>query len=530
MPDSNEMRRLTAKWQMGTAWPKRLDWIEIDNLRGWDGQRFEMRYPIMAVVGENGAGKSTVLQCAASVYASDPPLKKERYASDFFPDTVWDQVRKADIKYALREGGASVSNSIRKPTGRWRGNIERKRRHVEYIDLSRMQPVPARVGYTRLANPQISEVSASAFDPVRLRRFSQIMGRKYDLAKMATTDADAKRVVPVVAQHGSTYSGFHQGAGETTIAELLVTDIPKYSLVLIDEIESSLHARVQRRLMRDLAELCREKELQIIVTTHSPYVLEELPLDARAYIIQTPGQKRQIVYGVSPQFAMSKMDDEPYYEADLYVEDEHAERMLIEILVRYAPDLVQRCQTIPFGSAGVGQALGQMVAGKRFPRPSCVFLDGDKAEAVGCMLLPGNDAPERVVFEALREKGWQGLQARVGRGYSDVADACASAMNLANHHEWVRAAANKLVLSGETLWQAMCAEWANAGLAADEATVLTRAIQDTLEGVPKQPAPAIMAAPEPVTQKQVSQPADAATANPELPDPSATVQERLFSL
>jgi len=70
MPVSAEIRRLTARHNTDTAWPKRLDWLEISGLRGWTGQRFEMRYPIMAVVGENGVGKSTIIQAAASVYKS----------------------------------------------------------------------------------------------------------------------------------------------------------------------------------------------------------------------------------------------------------------------------------------------------------------------------------------------------------------------------------------------------------------------------------------------------------------------------
>ena len=223
MPNSSEVRRLSAKWQQGTGWPKRLDWIEIKGLRGWGGQRFELRYPIMAVVGENGAGKSTVLQCAAAVYASDPPVDSshERYASDFFPETAWDKLTDVEVAYALREGSTSFSSNLRKPTTRWRGNQERKPRHVEYIDLSRIQPVHARAGYKQLALSNVKEICPQAFDDGRLRRYSDIMGRKYELAKMATTDADARREVPVVGQQGATYSGFHQGAGETTIAELL---------------------------------------------------------------------------------------------------------------------------------------------------------------------------------------------------------------------------------------------------------------------------------------------------------------------
>jgi predicted ATPase len=106
------------------------------------------------------------------------------------------------------------------------------------------------------------------------------MGRVYDLAKMALTNIYTDRTVPVLVQQGNRYSGFHQGAGETSIAELLEADLPQYSIILIDEIESSLHPRAQRRLIRDLADRCRERELQVVITTHSPYILAELPPEA----------------------------------------------------------------------------------------------------------------------------------------------------------------------------------------------------------------------------------------------------------
>jgi hypothetical protein len=131
-----------------------------------------------------------------------------------------------------------------------------------------------------------------------------------------------------------------------------------------------------------------------------------------------------------------------------------------------------------YGAASVGQAVGHMVAGNRFRRSSCVTLDGDKGAAVGCLLLPDEDAPERVVFEALQERGWGKVHERTGRGYADVADACNKAMALADHHGWVRHAASELVLSGDTLRQAMCAEWATVILAPDEAQAVTQPIAD----------------------------------------------------
>jgi predicted ATPase len=489
MPISNEIRRLNSKWQTDTGWPKRLEWIEIDGLRGWTGQRFELRFPVMAVVGENGVGKSTVLQSAAAVYRA--PEGDDRFASDFFPDTPWDQVSDAKIHYSVREGTTVHQDTIRKPTNRWRGNPERRLRNVEYIDLGRVQPVAGRVGYKALANPAYREAEANSFEETQLARLNAIMGRTYDLAKMATTDADDKREVPVVEQHGAAYSGYHQGAGETTIAELLQTDLPKYSLVLIDEIESSLHPRAQRRLVRDLAARARELELQVVITTHSPYVLEELPHEARACIVETAPEVREIVYGVSPEFAMTKMDDERHFECDLYVEDSAAATLLTEILVATDADLVPRCQIIPFGAASVGKSLGQMVIQNRFPRPSCVFLDGDEGEVSGCHNLPGDDAPERVVFESLRADNWPGVAERTGRNFADLADACNKAMALPDHHQWLSYAASGLFLSGETLWQAMCAAWSIRCLDPEEAKATAQVVENALIDVKSSSAPAV---------------------------------------
>jgi predicted ATPase len=482
MATSTEIRRLTKRWESNQGWPKRLESLKLSGLRGWTGQRFDLRYPIMAIVGENGVGKSTVLQSAASVYQSAEGRKAEFLPSDFFPDTAWEKIHDATIEYTYRQGEQTLSGTLRKPTDRWRGYDERPIRPVKVIDLSRIQPVLARTGYQRLAKGQAKEASSTAFETARLQRLSEIMGRHYDLARMAATNLDVARFVPVLRQSGNEYSGFHQGAGETTVTELLQTDLPKYGLILIDEIESSLHPRAQRRLMRDLADRCRELDLQVVLTTHSPYVLDELPYQARAHIVQTE-TSRTLVYGVSPEFAMSKMDDVPQYEVDLYVEDARAQRMLSEIIAAHAPDILTRCRTIPYGAGSVGIALGSMAYQQRFPRPSFVYLDGDQPATQGCINLPGEDAPERVVFEALRKNNWLSTAARTGRAHSDVADACIQAITLSDHHDWVRHAATQLVVGGDVLWQALCAEWAAKILSKDEAKPMVQPILDRLGGV-----------------------------------------------
>lgn len=472
---SKEMRLLQKKWLTGQGWPKRLDSIEITNIRGWTGQRIDFTFPIVALVGENGAGKSTVLQAAASVYRGD----HKKFASAFFPDTPWETIQKATIKWWVREGQRSLEGSIRKETNRWRGNPDRRERIVENIDLSRILPVSARVGYLRLAKPQHKEVSSVLFDEEKLSRFSNIIGKKFDVASMSLTDFDKTRSVPVISHRGVRYSGFHGGAGETTMLEFIESEMPRNSLVVIDEVETSLHPRSQRRLMRDLAEIARVREIQIILSTHSPYILEELPEEARLYIWEGLSG-REIMKGVSPLFAMTKMDLEQHPECDVFVEDEAASIMLREIIVAHAPEIISRCLIVSFGAASVGQALGQMAAGNRFPRPTCVFLDGDQPDSPGCIIMPGKDAPERVIFEALSATGWDGLAVRVGRSHSLLVDACNKAMTFDDAHEWVRLSADALNLGGQNLWQAMCAIWARNCLAVIDANKAIDPIREAL--------------------------------------------------
>jgi ABC-type dipeptide/oligopeptide/nickel transport system ATPase subunit len=111
---STEMRRLEAKWQARNGWPKWLQWIEISGIRGWIGQRISFDFPIVAIVGENGSGKSTILQCSACVYQDSNGATW--YPTEFFPETAWDHINNVRIGFSYRQGDKPSESSVRKPT------------------------------------------------------------------------------------------------------------------------------------------------------------------------------------------------------------------------------------------------------------------------------------------------------------------------------------------------------------------------------------------------------------------------------
>ena len=53
-------------------------------------------------------------------------------------------------------------------------------------------------------------------------------------------------------------------------------------------------------------------------------------------------------------------------------------------------------------------------------------------------------------------------------------------MTLTNEHDWIQAAANRLFLGGNVLWQAMCSEWVKKRLLDEDATAITNYVEDRL--------------------------------------------------
>lgn len=478
MTQSKEIRRLENNWNNG-HFPKHLEFLELTNLRGWNGQRIEFKFPIVAIVGENGMGKSTIIQAAAALYKS-PTGDTGYFASNFFPDTAWEELSGVEIKGSVKEGTTSKIVSVRKPTTRWRGIETRRERAVRFLDLKRILPIYSKTGYSRLAKRQYTEATAEPFDQTNLGRLSSIVGKTYTLAKQSTTNVDANRKVPVLQTDGTEYSGFHQGAGETTITELLSLDIPNNSIVLIDEIETSLHPRAQRRLIRDLAEISRLKHVQFIVTTHSPYILDELPIYARIQILKDLGTK-QVVHGVSSEFALSRMDEDNYPEIDIYVEDMSAKILVEEMIAKADLSLLARVQIIPYGAANVGKSLGLMNHQNRFPKATIVLLDGDQDISDGCLILPGNDAPERVIYDALYNIGFPRVATIIARSHSDLVNHCQSAMTLPDHHDWNKSVADSIICGGNELWRALCRTWVEEVYQPDLSNFLILEIRDKLQ-------------------------------------------------
>lgn len=454
-----EINRIRDQFQ-GGLWPQFLERVDISGLRGWQGQSVQFKFPVCAVVGENGAGKSTVLKVAASAY--ERTKETGYYPSDFFLDTHWDTLSEVELGYALKLGDNSVSFKIKKPTKRWSFPERRYGRQVFWFDVARTLPLDATAGYAKVARLAAGEIATEALSEEFRGKLSYILGREYQDARFAAPDVNEKRVVGLLRREFGEISQFHQGAGEDTSLDLMraLQEVPQNSLIIIDEVEASLHPKAQRRLINFLIELSRHRRAQVIVSTHSPYILEELPPEARVLLLPTTTGP-SVVYGASPEFSLTKLDDVSHPEAFLYVEDTFGEIWTREILAAHpeGADLLTHLKISAVGPANVVAMMGKLGSEGKLPQPGLGILDGDQELKLGCITLPGTQAPEQVVFQGLRGSNWGQLHERFGIGAGSLHAYLEDAMLSEDFHRWPERVGDKILKSKTSVWETMATEW-----------------------------------------------------------------------
>ncbi|MDF2387103.1 AAA family ATPase [Nostoc ellipsosporum NOK] len=480
--DQQEIDKIRQQHLAG-QWPKFLEDVSIEGLRGWCGQSIRFAFPVTAIVGENGTGKSTFLKAAACAYENETE-KRTYYPSSFFIDTHWDSISGVTLSYTVRQGSQVSSFKIKKPTKRWGFPEKRIKRHVFIFDISRTLPLDASAGYAKIAKLAASEISTDEIQLEYRQHLSHILGRDYTKARFATSDVDHRREVGLLTRDFGEISQFHQGAGEDTTLDLMrsLQAIPNTSLLIIDEVEASLHPRAQRRLIRFLLWLSRHKRIQIILSTHSPYVLEELPQEARIMLLPGPSGTN-IVYGATPEFALSRLDENAHPELYIFVEDRESEIFLREILASDSDsaELLTRLAIVPVGPSNVVQIMGSLAKNNKLPYKSIAVLDGDTTVSNGnCLNLPGTEAPERVVFRALKQLNWPDLPSRFGIGAGTLLTHLDDSMLEPDHHKWTSMVGDRVIKSATSVWETLVNQWCKSCLQEQERETLFREIRNAL--------------------------------------------------
>lgn len=170
----------------------------------------------------------------------------------------------------------------------------------------------------------------------QMKWISKILGKKYVGGSIIEHSIYGGWGYSVVFKTDySNYSEAFAGSGETSVVRLVnkIMSAEPSSLILLDEPEVSLHPGAQEQLKTFLLTQIKRKKHQIIISTHSPRLLDGLPENAIKVFHFNPDSKRfNIMNRVFPKEAFSFIGEQVSSKITLIVEDALAKNLLEAVL------------------------------------------------------------------------------------------------------------------------------------------------------------------------------------------------------
>ncbi|MCG8206312.1 ATP-dependent nuclease [Tenacibaculum finnmarkense] len=278
----SQIRRLLEKVRT-KGYGKYLPKIKLKKVRGFENKEINFDFPVTAIVGPNGGGKTTVLGAAAIAYKEQKPARFFA-KSGKYDDSMLDW----KIQYEIIDKEESARNNIiRNATFkslRW-SRDKVMSRHTLVFGVSRTVPASERIEMRKFAsnNFVVPDDNIENISKVVIDASQKILGK--DISDYTTIKIDNKGGVSLltgVTNSKVRFSEFHFGAGESSIIRMVmeIESSPENSLILIEEIENGLHPIATIRMVEYLIEIAERKKSQVIFTTHSNDAISPLPPEA----------------------------------------------------------------------------------------------------------------------------------------------------------------------------------------------------------------------------------------------------------
>jgi predicted ATP-binding protein involved in virulence len=270
-----------------------LEEVRINKFRGIKNLRVPFSFPVSVIAGPNATGKSTVLFVAACAYNVPESGPKDFVPSTFFPNLSTKTTELSDQSdpvvfeyYYLSEGQRMAMNwSRHKSWGRSYQNQKnvRQPQRKTYIRTLANLTNPSEVrSVLQLGKKNFTSYEITS-DLISLAQ--RILTIRYDKLQVLSLGEKSLLFVNRTEGRQGSYSEFHMSAGERAILRLsMALSKLENALVLIDEIEAGLHPFTQQILMLELQRLALRNNLQIILTSHSPVILESVPVEGRIFL------------------------------------------------------------------------------------------------------------------------------------------------------------------------------------------------------------------------------------------------------
>lgn len=288
-----------------------IEGIEVEKFRAMEHLSLSIGKNITAIAGRNATLKTTLLGMLGQPFtiSDGHPMYgcttidgynfksqfKEKFKIskefDHFGEHVWtlkfyknnyyhdDEIKMVSIRRPTKANPDDIRFWNAKSKAKGMGYVQMP---VYYLSLSRLFPI-GETGKTKNIDIQLSVEENDYF----IKTYKEILSiQKSQNAVAAMEKVDAKR--NFVGVNDSIHDVFTNSAGESNIGKIILAVLSfkrlkeKYEkkyrggILLIDELDATLYGYSQKKLVDFLYKASQKFKIQIIFTTHSPMVLQEV--------------------------------------------------------------------------------------------------------------------------------------------------------------------------------------------------------------------------------------------------------------
>jgi len=315
--------------------------IKIENLKNIKELTFNIpeNNGVYLLVGSNGAGKTSLLTCLDRIgnsYAFARGFTDTRMHKNI------DTYKGAEISYIVNGKTMVV---FRKKTSKWapikKGSVD-KLNHFNFGETVFIK------ADSRRLDPKKDEVKPGDFNPVSMDMKDILVeifdDRKFNrLQQLKISNGRGKSptyfyIIPD-KEKGAYYSEKRFSTGEIVIIRLIedIRNARPNTLFLIDEAEMALHPRVQKNLYDYLHTIAEEKDLMVILSTHSTNLIKSVSKDKIILLSPNKDKSIKVVHPCYPARAVGYVDYETdnSFDAIYFVEDDMARLILKSLIKKY---------------------------------------------------------------------------------------------------------------------------------------------------------------------------------------------------
>lgn len=390
-----------------------LSKIVLRKVRGFKDEPISFDFPVTAIIGPNGGGKTTVLGAAGIIYRDIPPRtffsKSGKYDSGM---QDW------SIEYELIDRAISPKNSLQRTASfknlKW--NRDSLNRQTLLFGVSRTVPASERKELLSCTSRTFSVPDSRIIDfSAEINEYvSRILGKDVSgFRQLKVHPTGNVTLLTGRTSEGVGYSEFHFGAGESSIIRMVasIEAAADQTLVLIEEIENGLHPVATIRLVEYLISAAERKKIQVIFTTHSNDALRPLPSKA-----VWSATKDKLFQGKLDVASLRAITGQIETASVIFVEDNFAKIWMESILRQAERPIIDHFQVHAMSGDGTAVSMNKYHnANPSLHIPSVCVIDGDsrqsESEIDKVYRLPGG-APEAYVFDDCIEK-WPSIGGRL---------------------------------------------------------------------------------------------------------------------